>query len=157
MVIKQRTTAAIPIGFAVTHRHGIWLNTYKTDEFDGCLVYPERLCVYHAGTPRVTFLACLKVSTLFIFTFFAFVVTPMSLEQEGFSNNALRSKCTSSFRHHPALEGRAYAPPPPSGRVKKRDRCGNVQKWRVFGNQCADVGHPIALKQPLPQWSRSRS
>ncbi|KXJ89599.1 hypothetical protein Micbo1qcDRAFT_165718 [Microdochium bolleyi] len=53
--------------------------------------YPERLCVYHAGTGRVTFLACLKVSTLFIFTFFAFVVTPMYLEQEGLSITVLRT------------------------------------------------------------------
>ncbi|KAH7018364.1 uncharacterized protein B0I36DRAFT_335833 [Microdochium trichocladiopsis] len=54
-------------------------------------VFPERLCVYHAGTGRVTFLACLKVSTLFIFTFFAFVVTPLYLEREGFSVTVLRT------------------------------------------------------------------
>lgn len=40
----------------------------------------------------MTFLACLKVSTLFIFTFFAFVVTPLYLEREGLSTTVLRSK-----------------------------------------------------------------
>ncbi|KAI0020742.1 hypothetical protein F4780DRAFT_740642 [Xylariomycetidae sp. FL0641] len=46
--------------------------------------FPERLCVYHAGTGRVTFLACLKVTTLFVFSF-VFVVTPFRFEQQGFS------------------------------------------------------------------------
>lgn len=57
------------------------------------VVFPARLCVYHAGTPRVTFLACLKLSTLFIFAFFGFVVTPAFYEQEGLGATTMRSKC----------------------------------------------------------------
>lgn len=53
--------------------------------------YPERLCVYHAGTGRITFLACLKISTLFIFVFFGFVVTPAYFEKEGLSPTVLRT------------------------------------------------------------------
>ncbi|CAJ2500212.1 Uu.00g030650.m01.CDS01 [Anthostomella pinea] len=55
------------------------------------LAYPERLCVYHAGTGRVTFLACLKLSTLFIFAFFGFVVTPSYFEREGLSTTVART------------------------------------------------------------------
>ena len=32
--------------------------------------------MYHAGTGRTTFLACLKVTTLFSFAFFTFVAAP---------------------------------------------------------------------------------
>jgi hypothetical protein len=39
-------------------------------------VYPERLIVYHAGTGRTVFLGCLKVTTIFIFSFFCLVVAP---------------------------------------------------------------------------------
>jgi hypothetical protein len=39
-------------------------------------VFPERLLVYHAGTGRSVFLGCLKVTTIFIFTFFTLVVVP---------------------------------------------------------------------------------
>ncbi|RYP13576.1 hypothetical protein DL765_006841 [Monosporascus sp. GIB2] len=53
--------------------------------------YPERLCIYHAGTGRTTFLACLKLSTLFIFAFFGFVVTPAYFDKEGFSVNVART------------------------------------------------------------------
>ncbi|KAM3540523.1 hypothetical protein ARSEF1564_006553 [Beauveria bassiana] len=37
---------------------------------------PERLLIYHAGTGRTTFLAMLKVTTLFIGAFFCFVAVP---------------------------------------------------------------------------------
>ncbi|KAI1464004.1 uncharacterized protein F4812DRAFT_444176 [Daldinia caldariorum] len=53
--------------------------------------YPEKLCIYHAGTPRITFLACLKISTLFIFVFFGFVVTPAYFDREGLSPTVLRT------------------------------------------------------------------
>ncbi|OTA63995.1 hypothetical protein K449DRAFT_20802 [Hypoxylon sp. EC38] len=53
--------------------------------------YPEKLCIYHAGTGRITFLACLKISTLFIFVFFAFVVTPAYYDREGLSPTVLRT------------------------------------------------------------------
>ncbi|RYP43941.1 hypothetical protein DL768_009538 [Monosporascus sp. mg162] len=53
--------------------------------------YPERLCIYHAGTGRTTFLACLKLSTLFIFAFFGFVVTPAYFDKEGFSVSVART------------------------------------------------------------------
>ncbi|KAI1378822.1 hypothetical protein F4677DRAFT_380866 [Hypoxylon crocopeplum] len=53
--------------------------------------FPEKLCIYHAGTGRVTFLACLKLSTLFIFVFFGFVVTPAYFDKEGLSPTVLRT------------------------------------------------------------------
>ncbi|KAI1477073.1 hypothetical protein F4774DRAFT_216116 [Daldinia eschscholtzii] len=53
--------------------------------------YPEKLCIYHAGTPRITFLACLKISTLFIFVFFGFVVSPAYFDREGLSPAVLRT------------------------------------------------------------------
>ncbi|KAL1903237.1 hypothetical protein Sste5346_000522 [Sporothrix stenoceras] len=40
---------------------------------------PERLLIYHAGTGRTTFLACLKVTTLFGLAFFTFLVAPAYL------------------------------------------------------------------------------
>ncbi len=38
--------------------------------------FPERLIIYHAGTGKTTFLACLKVTTLFLFGFFDMIMTP---------------------------------------------------------------------------------
>lgn len=38
--------------------------------------FPQRLLIYHAGTGRTTFLACLKVTTIFSFAFFTFVAAP---------------------------------------------------------------------------------
>lgn len=60
-------------------------------------MYPERLCIYHAGTGRVTFLACLKLSTIFVFAFFGFVVTPTYIEKTGWGDTTLRSKRISLF------------------------------------------------------------
>ncbi|KAF4463352.1 hypothetical protein FALBO_9839 [Fusarium albosuccineum] len=37
---------------------------------------PERLIIYHAGTGRTTFLAMVKITTLFLGAFFCFIVTP---------------------------------------------------------------------------------
>ncbi|KAI1855657.1 hypothetical protein JX266_000522 [Neoarthrinium moseri] len=54
-------------------------------------VYPERLCIYHAGVTRITFLACVKLSTIFIFVFFTFVVTPKYYEKEGWSPTTIRT------------------------------------------------------------------
>ncbi|KAK7984883.1 hypothetical protein PG988_002505 [Apiospora saccharicola] len=54
-------------------------------------MYPERLCIYHAGTGRVTFLACLKLSTIFVFAFFGFVVTPTYIEKTGWGDTTLRT------------------------------------------------------------------
>lgn len=39
-------------------------------------MYPERLVIYHAGTGKTTFLACLKLTTIFTFAFFGLVATP---------------------------------------------------------------------------------
>ncbi|KAH8905971.1 hypothetical protein BR93DRAFT_979115 [Coniochaeta sp. PMI_546] len=44
--------------------------------------YPENLVIYHAGTGRTTFIACLKLTTIFIFVFFGLVVTPAYLKSE---------------------------------------------------------------------------
>ncbi|KAI1815568.1 hypothetical protein GGS20DRAFT_542976 [Poronia punctata] len=55
------------------------------------LAYGERLCVYHSGTTRITFLSCLKLSTLFIFVFFGFVVTPAYYQKEGLSPTVTRA------------------------------------------------------------------
>ncbi|KAJ2991903.1 hypothetical protein NUW58_g2353 [Xylaria curta] len=52
--------------------------------------YPK-VCVYHAGTGRIMFLGCLKLSTLFIFAFFGFVVTPAYYDKEGFSPTVART------------------------------------------------------------------
>ncbi|RFU32573.1 hypothetical protein B7463_g3769, partial [Scytalidium lignicola] len=38
--------------------------------------YPERLLVYHAGTGKTVFIGCLKVTTIFVFSFFGLVVAP---------------------------------------------------------------------------------
>ncbi|ORY54853.1 uncharacterized protein BCR38DRAFT_491383 [Pseudomassariella vexata] len=54
-------------------------------------LYPENLCVYHAGIGRVTFLSCLKLSTLFIFAFFGFVVTPAYYDREGWGATTTRT------------------------------------------------------------------
>jgi len=59
------------------------------------IVYPERLCIYHAGTGRVTFLAVLKLSTIFVFAFFGFVVTPTYIQKTGWGDTTLRSKRSS--------------------------------------------------------------
>ncbi|KAF5020925.1 hypothetical protein F66182_7077 [Fusarium sp. NRRL 66182] len=37
---------------------------------------PERLIIYHAGTGRTTFMAMLKITTLFMGAFFCFIVAP---------------------------------------------------------------------------------
>lgn len=45
-------------------------------------VYPERLLVYHAGTGRTVFIGCLKVTTIFVFSFFGLVVAPTHFYSE---------------------------------------------------------------------------
>ncbi|KAL2263547.1 hypothetical protein VTK26DRAFT_6283 [Humicola hyalothermophila] len=50
-----------------------------TSPAGGKPAYPERLIVYHAGTGKVTFLACLKLTTLFVFGFFDMIMTPAYL------------------------------------------------------------------------------
>ncbi|KAI2641083.1 hypothetical protein GGS21DRAFT_487418 [Xylaria nigripes] len=47
--------------------------------------------IYHAGSGRIAFLACLKISTLFIFAFFGFVVTPAYYQKEGLSPTVVRT------------------------------------------------------------------
>lgn len=44
--------------------------------------YPENLVIYHAGTGRTTFIACLKLTTIFVFVFFGLVVTPAYLKSD---------------------------------------------------------------------------
>ncbi|TVY39932.1 hypothetical protein LSUB1_G005040 [Lachnellula subtilissima] len=44
--------------------------------FDHQELFPERLLVYHAGTGRTVFLGSLKVTTIFIATFFCAVLGP---------------------------------------------------------------------------------
>ncbi|KAI1282864.1 hypothetical protein F5Y07DRAFT_351125 [Xylaria sp. FL0933] len=50
-----------------------------------------RYCVYHAGTIKIIFLAWMKLSTLFIFAFFGFVVTPAYYKKEGLSPTVART------------------------------------------------------------------
>ncbi|KAI0873804.1 hypothetical protein GGS24DRAFT_501389 [Hypoxylon argillaceum] len=53
--------------------------------------YGPKLCVYHAGTGRITFASCLKLTTLFICAFFGFVVTPAYYQKEGLSVTVART------------------------------------------------------------------
>ncbi|KAM5355189.1 hypothetical protein ACJ41O_001835 [Fusarium nematophilum] len=43
---------------------------------------PERLIIYHAGTGRTTFLAMVKITTLFLGAFFCFIVAPSYIKAE---------------------------------------------------------------------------
>ncbi|KAL9570077.1 hypothetical protein ACKAV7_005798 [Fusarium commune] len=43
---------------------------------------PEKLIIYHAGTGRITFMAMLKITTLFLGAFFCFVVAPSYIKAE---------------------------------------------------------------------------
>ncbi|RTE78862.1 hypothetical protein BHE90_006636 [Fusarium euwallaceae] len=43
---------------------------------------PEKLIIYHAGTGRTTFLAMVKITTLFIGAFFCFVVAPSYIKAD---------------------------------------------------------------------------
>ncbi|KAI0976767.1 hypothetical protein F4678DRAFT_414432 [Xylaria arbuscula] len=47
--------------------------------------------VYHAGTIKIIFVAWLKLTTLFTFAFFGFVVTPAYYEKEGLSPTVART------------------------------------------------------------------
>ena len=40
------------------------------------VVYPEHLVVYHAGTARTVFIGCMKVNTIFLFSFSCLVIAP---------------------------------------------------------------------------------
>ncbi|KAI2471315.1 hypothetical protein F4781DRAFT_119767 [Annulohypoxylon bovei var. microspora] len=53
-------------------------------------VYPERLCVYHAGTPRILVTACLKLSAIII-VITAIAVAPITYETDGLSPVILRT------------------------------------------------------------------
>ncbi|KAH7156557.1 hypothetical protein EDB81DRAFT_757004 [Dactylonectria macrodidyma] len=44
--------------------------------------FPERLIIYHAGTGRTTFLAMVKVTTLFMGAFFCLVIAPAYIKDE---------------------------------------------------------------------------
>ncbi|KAF5973715.1 hypothetical protein FBULB1_8138 [Fusarium bulbicola] len=43
---------------------------------------PEKLIIYHAGTGRITFMAMLKITTLFIGAFFCCIVAPSYIKAE---------------------------------------------------------------------------
>ncbi|KAI1358987.1 hypothetical protein F5Y08DRAFT_320681 [Xylaria arbuscula] len=47
--------------------------------------------LYHAGTFKITLIAWMKLSTLFIFAFFGFIVTPAYYEKEGLSPTVIRT------------------------------------------------------------------
>ena len=40
------------------------------------IVYPERLLIYHAGTGKTVFIGCLKITTIFLFSFSCLVIAP---------------------------------------------------------------------------------
>lgn len=54
--------------------------------------YPETLQLFHAGVSRITFLACVKLSTILLSAFFLFVVTPGYHAKEGWSATTIRSE-----------------------------------------------------------------
>ncbi|QPC63537.1 hypothetical protein HYE67_005768 [Fusarium culmorum] len=43
---------------------------------------PEKLIIYHGGTGRITFMAMLKITTLFLGAFFCFIVAPSYVKAE---------------------------------------------------------------------------
>lgn len=43
---------------------------------------PERVIIYHAGTGRTTFLAMLKLTSLFIGAFFCFIAVPTYIKAD---------------------------------------------------------------------------
>ena len=57
-------------------RHCIVLGTDpKTDDAVSPML-PEKLLIYHAGTGRITFIAMIKVTSLFLGVFLCFVMVP---------------------------------------------------------------------------------
>ncbi|KAK3945438.1 hypothetical protein QBC46DRAFT_372236 [Diplogelasinospora grovesii] len=48
----------------------------------GQLAYPEKLVIFHAGTGKITFLACLKLTTLFSVVFFTAIVAPSYVQSD---------------------------------------------------------------------------
>lgn len=38
--------------------------------------YPERLLIYHAGTGKTVFIGCLKLTTIFLFSFSCLILAP---------------------------------------------------------------------------------
>ncbi|KAJ8126497.1 hypothetical protein O1611_g7140 [Lasiodiplodia mahajangana] len=66
-------------------------NPARSHDTHCILAYGPKLCVYHAGTGKITFLACLKLTTLFVFAFFGFVVTPAYYRKEGLSPIVVRT------------------------------------------------------------------
>lgn len=57
----------------------------------------ERLLIYHAGTGRTTFLAMLKVTTLFVGAFFCFIAVPSYIKAEKSVEETAKGKGTRSF------------------------------------------------------------
>lgn len=53
------------------------------------LPIPARLLIYHGSTARITFLACLRLGTLFICVFFCLAVAPAYLRDSGGDSEAL--------------------------------------------------------------------
>ncbi|KAI0474049.1 hypothetical protein GGR56DRAFT_650101 [Xylariaceae sp. FL0804] len=79
----QRATSRMPAKSGLKQLCHMFQSTASQTVQKPKLAYPPRLCVYHAGTGRVTFLACLKLSTLMIFIFFGFIATPAYYQKEG--------------------------------------------------------------------------
>ncbi|KAI9835008.1 MAG: hypothetical protein M1838_005437 [Thelocarpon superellum] len=46
-------------------------------------IYPERLLIYHAGTGKIVFLGCLKLTTIFLFGFSCLVLAPSYYQAKG--------------------------------------------------------------------------
>ncbi|KAI0434942.1 hypothetical protein F5Y09DRAFT_327891 [Xylaria sp. FL1042] len=55
------------------------------------IVLPPKFCVYHASTFKMIFVGWLKMSTLFTFAFFSFVVIPARYKKEGLSPTVART------------------------------------------------------------------
>ena len=49
-------------------------------------IFPERLLVYRAGTLRTVFVGCLKINTIFLFSFSCLVIAPSFYLSPDWSN-----------------------------------------------------------------------
>ncbi|KAK4231185.1 hypothetical protein QBC38DRAFT_467071 [Podospora fimiseda] len=66
----------------------------NTPPSGGKAVYPAKLIIYHAGTGKTSFLAVLKLTTIFVFGFFGLILTPIYLSAgKDYSYSALFLTC----------------------------------------------------------------
>lgn len=64
---------------------------------DDLIAYPERVLIYNAGTGKAVFIGCLKLTTIFLFSFSCLIVAPAFYKAPDYPNWAAAASQSNFF------------------------------------------------------------